>query len=144
MVVCDVARKAKKLLLSEEAKGALEQQYRKGQTHCYRQRCRMLLLKAEGQPSKAIARQVGSCEVSVNAWVKRYESEGIAGLQTKPGRGRKPILAEENEAVIRAAVKAERQRLSQAKRIIETELDKHFSLPTLSRFLKVITAVTNE
>lgn len=94
----------------------------------------MILLKAEGQRSKDIARQVGSCEVSVNAWVKRYELEGIAGLQTKPGRGRKPLPAKENEAILRAAVKAERQRLSQAKRLSETEPDKQFSLPTLTRF----------
>lgn len=125
IVGCDVAKKAKKLLLSQEAKAVLEQQYRKGQTHCYRERCRMILLKAEGRPSKDIARQVSSCKVRVNAWVKHYEPEGIAGLQTKPGRGRDPILAEANEAVIRAAVQAERQRLSQATRIIETELDKH-------------------
>ena len=131
-------------MLTEATKAMLEQQYRKGQTHCYRQRCRMVLLKAEGRRSKDIALQVGCCEVSVNTWVKRYESQGVKGLQTKPGRGRKPILAEEAKAVVREAVKQERQRLSQAKRIMETELDKQFSLPTLTRFLKVITAVTNE
>lgn len=131
------------MLLTDEAKALLEREYRKGQRHCYRQRCRMILLKADGQRSKDIARQAGSCEASVNAWVKRYETEGMEGLQTKPGRGRKPVLAEENEGLVRAAVKAERQRLSLAKHIIETELDKRFSRSTLTRFLKVITAVTN-
>lgn len=131
-------------MLSEAAKAIIEREYRKGKTHFYRQRCRMILLKVGGQRSKDIAGQVGSCEVSVNSWVKCYKSEGIEGLQTKPGRGRNPVLAEANEAVVRAAVKEERQRLSQAKRIIETELDKQFSLPTLTRFLKLITAVTSE
>lgn len=104
----------------------------------------MILLKAEGWASKDIARQAACCAASVNAWVKRYEKEGAKGLQTKQGRGRKPVLSEENEAVVRAAVKEERQRLSKAKHIIETELDKQFSLATLTRFLKVLTAVTSE
>ena len=30
--------------------------------------------------------------VSVNAWTRRYREEGIEGLKTKPGRGRKAVL----------------------------------------------------
>jgi len=40
-------------------------------------------------------------------------------------------------------VKQERQRLSQAKEMLEKELDKNFSIKTLKRFLKSITAATN-
>jgi transposase len=104
----------------------------------------MILLKAEGWRSRDIERQTGCCEASVNSWIKRYEREGIEGLLSKEGRGRKPLPAEENEAVVRAAIKEERQPLSRAKHIIETEPDKQFSLATLTRFLKVLTAVTNE
>jgi Penicillin amidase len=34
----------------------------------------------------------------VNNWVSRYEAEGINGLQTKPGRGRKAILDAHKDA----------------------------------------------
>ena len=37
---------------------------------------------------------------AVQEWVRRYNAEGIAGLQDRPGRGRQPILsAEERQAV---------------------------------------------
>jgi transposase len=139
-----MARKAKELLLSADAKTELKKEYRRGKTHCYRERCRMVLLKAEGYRSKDIAEQTDCCEASVNSWVKRYEQEGIEGLQTKPGRGRKPLLSGKDEVVVRAAIKEERQRLSKAKHIIETALNKQFSLTTMTRFLKLLTAVTNE
>jgi len=35
---------------------------------------------------------VGCCEVVVNTWLKRYQEQGLAGLQIKAGRGRKAIL----------------------------------------------------
>jgi transposase len=83
-------------------------------------------------------------EISVNKWLDRYESEGIEGLTTKPGRGRKQVFDQmQDEAVVRAAVQKERQRLAQAKVILEKELNKRFSLKTLKRFLKSLTADTN-
>lgn len=130
-------------MLSTADEQALEKGWRTGSSHCYRQRCRLVLLKASGQRSKEVAAQVGSCEVSVNSWVNRYLREGISGLQTKEGRGRKPVLVADDEAIVRAAVQQERQRLSQAKTIIEQELDKQFSVAALKRFLKVVTGVTS-
>jgi transcriptional regulator GlxA family with amidase domain len=46
--------------------------------------------------------------------------------------------------VVKAAVQQERQRLSQAQQIIEANIGKQMSRQTLTRFLKVITAVTKE
>jgi len=68
----------------------------------------------------------------------------MAGLGTKAGRGRKPILCEGDGAKISETVRQERQRLGQAKEILQKELDKNFSLKTLKRFLKSITAATSE
>ena len=37
---------------------------------------------------------------TVYAWVKRYEENGIKGLETRPGQGRKPIMdCSDEEAV---------------------------------------------
>ena len=46
-------------------------------------------------------------------------------------------------AKVRQAVQLERQRLSQAKLLVEQELKKEFSLKTLKCFLKKLSAATN-
>ena len=42
--------------------------------------------------------------ISVNSWVKRFETEGISGLETRPGRGRKPIMDSSDEEIVRKAI----------------------------------------
>ena len=47
---------------------------------------------------------------SVNHWVKRYQSEGLSGLYTKPGQGRKPLISavgylEERPFISRIAIR---------------------------------------
>ncbi|MEM6965739.1 MAG: helix-turn-helix domain-containing protein [Bacteroidota bacterium] len=97
----------------------------------------MVLLKSEGRSSKEIADIVGTNLVSVNTWVNRYQTEGMGGLKTRSGRGRKPILDEQADAEkVKAIVKKEQQRLKNAKEDLEEELGKKFSLKTLHRFLK--------
>lgn len=132
------------LLLSPQQRTDLENGYRNGPSHAFRKRCHLVLLKADHRTSLEVGRIVGLHQVSVNQWLNRYESQGITGLKTKPGRGRKPILdpVEDTEKV-RKAVQEERQRLSAAKHLLETELDKSFSLKTLKRFLKKTTVATN-
>jgi transposase len=139
-----VSRPIKKISVSPAARQALEEGQKKGKTHVYRKRCQIVLLKLEGYNSKEIGKIVGSCEMSVNNWITRFESAGLAGLQTQAGQGRKPIFQEADISVVREAVQQERQRLSQAQKIIEENLGKRMSYSTLTRFLKVITAVTNE
>jgi transposase len=139
-----VARKVKKIEVLADVQLILGQGYKEGLTHCYRQRCQIVLLKLEGYRSKEIGRIVGCCEMSVNNWIKRFEQQGVEGLKTKEGRGRKPILTPGHLPFIHTTVQQERQRLSQAKQIIEQHLGKPLSKETLTRFLKGITAVTNE
>lgn len=129
--------KIKILELSPTQRAALERGYREGQSHCFRLRCQIILLKSEPRTSSEIARILGCCEMVVNNWLKRYESEGITGLRTKPGRGRKPILdAEKDSARVKRAVQQHRQRMSVAKAELEAELGKTFSQKTLERYIK--------
>ncbi|CAN5916130.1 hypothetical protein BH24BAC1_BH24BAC1_16900 [soil metagenome] len=54
--------------------------------------------------------------VSVNSWLKRYKDAGMAGLHTKPGRGKKPLLDKQAKGpAIIAAVKSNRSRIAMAK-----------------------------
>lgn len=132
------------LTLTDDERAALEKGARHGKSHAFRTRCRMILLKADRLPSSQIASQVGCCMMSVNGWVKRYQLEGITGLKTKPGRGRKAILDDQADLEqVRAAVQNHRQKISRAKSELETGLNKKFSAKTLKRFLKNIAAATS-
>lgn len=136
--------KIKTVELTEAQRTALEQGYRQGESHAFRVRCQMILLKSAGRTAAEVAGILGGCEVVVNNWLKRYEAEGITGLRTKPGRGRKPILdAEEDLARVTAAVQANRQRLSVAKAELETALGKAFSRKTLERYIKNMVLAIN-
>src|SRR5918911_2983482 len=105
--------KIKTVELTKAQRAALEKGHRAGSSHAFRTRCQMILLKSERRTAAEIAGLLGCCEVVVNNWLKRYESEGIEGLKTKPGRGRKPILDVESDLPsVKAAVAANRQRVS--------------------------------
>jgi len=137
--------KIKTVELSKAQRIALEQGYRAGSSHAFRLRCQMILLKSERRTAAEIANVLGCCEVVVNNWLKRYEAEGIDGLRTKPGRGRKPILDGERDLQkVKAAVKQSRQRISLAKVELETALGKSFSQKTLERYIKNMVLAINE
>ena len=79
------------------------------------------------------------CAISVNNWVSRYNREGIAGLRTQPGRGRKSILSQvDDKAGILSAIKANRQRMRTAKAQWESESGKKVCDTTFKVFLKTL------
>ena len=133
--------------ISESARAALEEGLRKGSSHAFRMRCQVILLKAAGRKSKEVGGIVGMSEVSVNSWVRRYKQEGIDGLVTKAGRGRKLLIQASDQGAILAAVKANRQRLSLAKAEWEaarTQGSKPVSRSTFRSFLKALAVDINE
>jgi transposase len=137
--------KIKTVELTKAQRTALEKGYRAGASHAFRTRCQMILLKSESRTAVEIADLLGCCEVVVNNWLKRYEAEGIDGLRTKPGRGRKPVLdAEKDLPSVKAAVAANRQRISVARAELEAELGKRFSTRTLARYIKNMVLAINE
>jgi len=137
--------KTKVIQLSDEQRQELEDGYRSGKSHAFRECCRMILLKSENRTSSEIARFLGCHKMTVGEWVKRFEAEGIEGLKTRPGRGRRSILqASTDLSRVRAAVERSRQRIGLARAELEAELRKPFSTATLKRFLKKTIAASNE
>lgn len=130
--------------LDEAQRSALEQGHRHGSSHSYRRRCQMVLLKSQGRTAQQVIDVVGGCEVVVNNWVRRYQQEGLPGLKTKPGRGRKAILQEGDVEAVRASVGEHRQRLSVAKSELEVALGKSFCRKTLADFVKKTVVSINE
>ena len=139
-----------KIILTNDQRLELEHGYKTGDSHAFRQRCRMVLLKSLGKLTKDICQIVGiNSQNQVNTWIRRYQthydSVGISVLHNADGQGRKPIFDSKTESEkIKAVVKQERQKLSNAKEILEKELNKSFNIKTLKNFLKVLTADTND
>ena len=52
-------------------------------------RTRIILLLAEGVTITAIAATVGLSRHHTYKWIQRFMQEGLAGLENKPGRGRR-------------------------------------------------------
>lgn len=130
--------------LTKDQKEELTTGYNYGESPVFRKRCHIILLKSDGRTSSDISSIVKLNVVSINNWLTRYEEQGIKGLKNKPGQGRPLILdRSKDEATIVKAVKEERQRLDQAKKMIEEQTSKSFSKRTLQRFLKNLTANTN-
>ena len=124
-------------LLTTEQRNDLEEGLKKSTIHSFRMRSHSILLKSEGRTSQEVGSITGMSHVSVNSWLTRYKSEGILGLCTKPGRGRKPVLnREEDKADILEAIKANRQRTRTAKAEWETKSGKSVSDSTFKAFLK--------
>lgn len=130
--------KVKSILLKDSERLSLETGFRKGSSHCFRMRCRAVLLKSAGLSSKAIGLQTEMSHVSVNFWVKRFLSEGINGLNTRPGRGRKSIMDHTDEEVVRKAIEQDRQSVRKAREAWQKATGKEASDQTFKRFLSAL------
>ncbi|GAB6011519.1 helix-turn-helix domain-containing protein, partial [Viscerimonas tarda] len=64
--------KIKKLELTVAQRGQLEDGFRNGTSHCFRMRCRAVLLKGDGLSSAKAGERTEMSLVSVNTWVKRF------------------------------------------------------------------------
>ena len=130
--------KPKILELTEAQRLELEKGFRLGEKHCFRMRCRTVLLKADGLSAAKAGAQTDMSFVSVNAWVKRYKEEGIEGLKTRAGRGRKPIMDSSDEEAVRCAIEQDRQCVSKARAAWEQATGKEVSNMTFKRFLSAL------
>ena len=75
---------------------------------------------------------------SVFNWIKRYGNDGIKGLKTKTGSGRKPIIDCSDEEIIRKAIEEDRQSVSKAREAWQNATGKKASDATLKRFLSAL------
>ena len=99
--------KIKIIELSDTESRKLNLGFVEGASHCYRMRCKVIVLKSEGLTSKEIGNRVGMHPLSVDHWIHRYEQESIPDLKTRSGRGSKPIMDIQDEAAVRKAIEIE-------------------------------------
>ena len=55
-------------------------------------RAAIVLRRSQGLKQAQVATQLGVSKACVNKWSQRFEREGLAGLQDRPGRGRPPSI----------------------------------------------------
>ncbi len=125
--------------LTPEQKQALEEGYKKGKSHSFRNRCQAILLSHQGHSVQQLARMFQVKDLSIYKWMNRFENAGVKGLQHQPGRGRKALLKLENQfhvQVIAEQIEKQNQRVKLAKEQIEKQLGHSLSESTLKRFLK--------
>ena len=131
--------KTKVVELTAAQRAELEKGYRTGKSHCFRTRCQMVLLKSQRRTSIEVAEVLGCCEMVVNNWLARYEKEGIDGLATRAGRGRPPILSQQNPLhlqKVEAEIKRHPNSVKTVVALLEADLDLSMHPETLKRFLK--------
>jgi transposase len=133
-----IMKPIKVLELSEVDRLKLEKGYHNGPTHSFRIRCKSILLKSEGKSAPQIAEMLEVTVPTVYAWVKRYEENGIKGLETRPGQGRKPIMDCSDEEAVRKAIEEDRQSVSKAREAWQNATGKEASDITFKRFLETL------
>ena len=131
-------RSTLRLELSEAQRSELERGYRFGEKHCFRMRCLAVLLKADGMSAAKVGERTEMEQHTVNKWLKRYEKEGIKGLNTRPGRGRKPIMDCSDEEAVRLAIEQDRQSVNKAREAWQHASGKEASESTFKRFLAAL------
>lgn len=125
--------------LTDRQKEELKKGYQTGESHCFRVRCQIILLKSKELTAAQIAEFLECDETAVGHWMKRYRSEGIAGLKTRAGRGRKSILSSDNPqhiSKVQAELKKNPRSIKKAAVSLENDLDIRMHPQTLKRFLK--------
>ncbi|MDR1097517.1 MAG: helix-turn-helix domain-containing protein [Tannerella sp.] len=121
--------------LTESERNKLKYGFRSGESHCFRMRCRATLLKSEGLSSARVGEQIEMTARSVNGWVKRFESDGIKGLRTRPGQGRNPVMESSDGEAVRKAIESDRQSVRAARKAWQNASGKEASELTFRRFL---------
>jgi transposase len=64
------------------------------------QRAVIVKWSSEGQTPMEIAQRLPMKWDNVVKWIRRFNQEGLAGLQERPGRGRKPQFREEQALAV--------------------------------------------
>src|SRR6266851_7218087 len=121
--------------LSEKQRQELSQLMKTG-TEPVRRRAHAILLSARGYSVDQISDIYEVDRDTVSLWLDYWADQGIVGLQDQAGRGRKPILNEQEQ---RAAIKIVEQDPRSSKHAlskIEAKTGKKISADTLKDILK--------
>ena len=91
----EMARPVKRIQADAESVKELQRRGRAATSTVREQeRAAIVLLRLDGNGVEAVAEQLGTTAKRVSLWCKRFEEKGLAGLEDRPGRGRRPSIPE--------------------------------------------------
>ncbi len=98
--------------LTKEERSQLEKLSRSAtESHRIVERAKMILLAHQGEPVAKIADKLDRSAMSIYLRIKRFDKEGIAGLEDKPRSGRKPTYNESERGTMIALVRTNPDKL---------------------------------
>lgn len=136
-----MGRKHRYIKLTEPERAALEAAHKKGETHDYRTRCHCILLSNEAWKMEELSDFFKVNRRTISAWMTRYETEGLKGLEIRDGRGRKLKLNIENPShveLVKKSLKKECRGIKQLRQDVEEQLNTSIGATTLRDFLKAL------
>lgn len=86
--------------------GELQELFRQEKDARIAKRIWMVWQARAGLTEPQITAGIGVARRTVQAWVQRYNEEGLAGLRDRLGRGRKPILLPEEQQAVAQRLEA--------------------------------------
>jgi len=131
--------------LSTEEKTTLEYEKKHGKSEAYRIRCHAILLSNKGYITDQIGDILGVSKNSIYSWFSAWKTQGIKGLKTKAGQGRKPLLSIDNSDHVDGVKKAIKKVAKEGGNLVaeiqaELEIEEDLTKKMLSLFLqKLIT-----
>jgi transposase len=124
---------------NSEQEAALERVYKSAKSHTERQRHQAVLLNGRMKTITEIALVLGVALVSVHRWCNDYKRLGLAGLASKPKRGKTPKRSVTNETHVQI-VQKQMDKDGRNVNALQIELSQLLGEPiskyTVKRFLK--------
>jgi transposase len=122
--------------LSEEQEQQLRQIRDAGRTKRIRHRAHAILLSHGGKQIREIAEIFQVDRNTVTAWLDRWDTQGIEGLEDKPHTGAPPKLNEKEQRLALELIAESPQRLDLVLIQIEQQTGKSISSSTLKRLAR--------
>lgn len=123
----DVNRESKKLLRRISISSKFYQ---------VRNRANCIILLNRGFSISDLEAIFGVSRKTIYNWVSRWEKEGLVGIYNQKGRGRKPLLNQEQKAQVKQWVKEEPKNLKKVVNKVKKEWSIELHKETLKRIIK--------
>lgn len=133
--------------LSDTEITMLEEGWKNGKSHAFRNRCQCILMSFKGYQVQQLSNMFSVQKNTIYIWLRSWKKAGIIGILTKPGQGRKPNLCIDNKEHIKVVKKAAKNAAEKGTNMLnevisELDLKQDISEKTLRRFLKKKAMVT--
>ena len=122
--------------LTKESIITLQELYKYGPCHRLRQRAHILLLSDKGFSIDELSHVTDLDRDTISLTLDCWEEKGLGGLYDKPGRGRKPIYTELEQAIIAEKLEQTPRQIKKIRADIANQTGKSASVDTIKRIVK--------